>query len=43
VRQAIDIVRPYAVDVISGVERETGVKDLQLIRDFVKAAKDRDR
>ena len=43
VRQAIDIVRPYAVDVISGVERETGVKDFQLIRDFVKAAKDRDR
>ncbi|MGD0807995.1 MAG: phosphoribosylanthranilate isomerase [Anaerolineales bacterium] len=43
VRQAIDIVRPYAVDVISGVERETGVKDFQLIRDFVKAVKDRGR
>jgi phosphoribosylanthranilate isomerase len=39
VRKAIEMVRPYAVDVISGVERETGVKDLQLMRDFVKAVK----
>ena len=46
VRMAIEMVRPFAVDVISGVERETGVKDSQLMRDFVKAAKapqDRDR
>ncbi len=43
VQKAVDTVRPYAVDVISGVEREAGVKDPQLIRDFVKAAKDRDR
>ena len=46
VRKAIDMVRPYAVDVISGVEREAGVKDPQLMRDFVnavKAATDRDR
>jgi phosphoribosylanthranilate isomerase len=40
VRKAIGMVRPYAVDVISGVERETGRKDLQLMRDFVKAAKE---
>ena len=39
VRKAIEIVRPYAVDVISGVERESGVKDAQLIRSFVNAVK----
>jgi phosphoribosylanthranilate isomerase len=46
VKKAIDWVRPYAVDVISGVEREAGVKDPQLMRDFVNAVKapaDRDR
>jgi len=36
---AIETVRPYAVDVISGVEREAGVKDPQLMQEFVKAAK----
>ena len=40
VRQAIEIVRPFAVDVISGVERETGVKDPLLMRKFVQAVKD---
>lgn len=39
VRKATEIVRPYAVDVISGVERQTGVKDPQLMRDFVTAVK----
>jgi phosphoribosylanthranilate isomerase len=39
VRKATDIVRPYGVDVISGVEREPGVKDPQLMRDFVNAVK----
>jgi phosphoribosylanthranilate isomerase len=39
-RQAIDMVRPYAVDVISGVEREAGIKDFQLMRDFVRAARE---
>jgi len=39
VKKATEIVRPYAVDVISGVERETGVKDPQLMRDFVKTVK----
>lgn len=39
IRIAIDAVRPYAVDVISGVERERGVKDPELIRAFVKAVK----
>jgi phosphoribosylanthranilate isomerase len=39
VKMAIETVRPYAVDVISGVEREAGVKDPQLMQEFVKAAK----
>jgi phosphoribosylanthranilate isomerase len=43
VRKAIDLVRPYAVDVISGVERGPGVKDPRLMRDFVNAVKSRGR
>jgi phosphoribosylanthranilate isomerase len=43
VEEAIEIVRPFAVDVISGVERETGIKDPLLMRDFVQAVKDRGR
>ncbi len=39
VKKAIERVRPYAVDVISGVERATGVKDSRLMRDFVNAVK----
>ncbi len=39
VHGAIELLRPYAVDVISGVERATGVKDAGLIREFVKAVK----
>ncbi len=40
VRKAMALVRPYAVDVISGIERETGVKDPKLMQDFVKAVKE---
>ncbi len=36
---AIELLRPYAVDVISGVERRTGEKDPDLIREFVKTVK----
>ncbi|SEM11013.1 phosphoribosylanthranilate isomerase [Syntrophus gentianae] len=39
VGKAIEVLRPYAVDVISGVERRTGEKDPDLIREFVQAAK----
>jgi phosphoribosylanthranilate isomerase len=40
VRQAINEVRPYAVDVASGVESEPGIKDHGLLRAFMAAAKE---
>jgi phosphoribosylanthranilate isomerase len=39
VRQAIKQVRPYGVDVCSGVESEPGIKDHKKVRDFLKNAK----
>jgi phosphoribosylanthranilate isomerase len=39
VRQAVDIVRPYAVDVDSGVEAKPGKKDPDKVRRFVTEAK----
>ena len=39
VARAIRMVQPYAVDVISGVEKEAGVKDGKLMQRFVCAAK----
>jgi indole-3-glycerol phosphate synthase/phosphoribosylanthranilate isomerase len=39
VREAIEAVEPGAVDVCSGVEREPGVKDPRLIRQFVSAVR----
>jgi len=38
VRRAIDEVRPFAVDVASGVESSPGVKNHDLIRAFIEAA-----
>jgi len=39
VRGAVRLVRPYAVDVASGVERESGVKDVGAVRRFVEEAR----
>ena len=39
VGEAIRVVRPYAVDVSSGVEVEAGIKDAKKIRDFVEAVR----
>lgn len=40
VGDAIEVVRPYGVDVSSGVESSPGKKDPALMRAFVKAAKE---
>jgi len=42
VGEAIRIVRPYAVDVASGVESDPGVKDAELIEAFCKAVREAD-
>lgn len=39
VREAIDVVHPYAVDVCSGVEATPGTKDAAKVRAFVMRAK----
>lgn len=39
VKEAIDTLTPYGVDVASGVERAAGHKDPQRVQDFVRAAK----
>lgn len=39
VAEAIAAVRPYAVDVSSGIERVPGVKDAMKMRDFIRAAR----
>jgi phosphoribosylanthranilate isomerase len=36
IRQAISQVRPYGVDVCSGVEKSPGIKDLEKVRAFLK-------
>ncbi len=39
VRDAIERIRPYAVDVASGVEKSPGIKDDKLVNAFIQAAK----
>jgi len=39
VGHAIKVVRPYGVDVATGVESSPGKKDLKLMRDFVEAVR----
>jgi len=39
VKQAIHTVRPYAVDVSSGVEAEPGIKDSSRMKAFIKAVR----
>ena len=41
VREAIETVHPYAVDVASGVESSPGIKDHELLRAFFAAVKER--
>ena len=40
VKAAIEIVRPFAVDVSSGVEKAVGVKDHRKIKEFIMNAKE---
>ena len=42
VARAIHIVRPFAVDVSSGVEAAPGIKDASMIRTFIKAVREVD-
>ncbi len=39
VAEAIRIAKPFGVDVASGVERTAGVKDMQLVREFIAAVR----
>jgi phosphoribosylanthranilate isomerase len=39
VREAIRTTRPWGVDVASGVESAAGIKDLELVRNFIAHAR----
>jgi len=42
VGQAIELVKPWGVDVASGVEKAPGVKDLKKVADFIRATREGD-
>jgi len=42
VNTAIEIVKPWAVDVASGVEKSPGVKDIRKVEDFIRATREGD-
>ncbi|MGO9571284.1 MAG: phosphoribosylanthranilate isomerase [Desulfomonilaceae bacterium] len=41
VREAVNLVKPFAVDVSTGVEVEPGIKDHQKIKEFINAIRNR--
>lgn len=43
VTEAIEILKPWGVDVVSGVEAKPGKKDPEKVRAFVKAVREKDR
>ena len=43
VGHAIDMVKPYAVDVSSGVESRPGIKDAVMIEAFIRAVRQQDK
>jgi len=40
VGRAVDLIKPWAVDVASGVEKEPGVKDLRKVEAFIRATRE---
>ncbi len=43
VKEAIETVKPYAVDACTGTERKPGLKDPQKVRQFITAARETER
>ena len=43
VGRAVDLLKPWGVDVVSGVEARPGKKDPEKVRAFVRAVREMDR